>query len=149
MYYTILDINEYFAANNLKFSWEKSLEFVNMKLQPYYKVHNGSYCPDIEQFKNCYDKEPIYVPIDNRPEVKSGQLFTLIDIVNNPNNIPILKTSDQTVIKDFNGVINLTIYTNDKNIVVCDVPTCPEYYESDPDDYYEQDKLQRDYNYDI
>ena len=71
MYYTILDINEYFVANNLEFSWDKSLEFINMKLQPYYEVHNGTYCPDIDKFKNCYDKEPIYVPIDNRPEVKS------------------------------------------------------------------------------
>ena len=44
---------------------------------------------------------------------------------------------------NFKGVINLNIYTNTENIVVCDIPTCPEYYESD-DNYHSDDNYQSD-----
>ena len=99
VYFTILDILEYIPSN--EFRWDKAINFVSNKLNPYFTATMGSYCDNISNFRKSYKLEPIYVPVDNCLEVHSGQLFILRDIVNNGapiTNFPML--TEDTILKE-------------------------------------------------
>ena len=106
VYFTILDIHKYIPDN--EFSWSKAIDLVSYKLNPYFVATMGSYCDNISHFRESYESDPIYVPIDNCPEINSGQLFMLKDIVNNSEpitNFPIL-TKDP-VLKNYYSSFNI------------------------------------------
>ena len=88
----------------------RAIDLVTSKLNPYFAATMGSYCDNISNFRKSYESDPIYVPVDNHPEVNSGQLFMLKDIVNNTEpvtNFPIL-TKDP-VLKNYYSSFNIEL----------------------------------------
>lgn len=113
VYFTILDIHKYIPCD--EFNWGKAIDLVTSKLNPYFAATMGSYCDNISNFRESYESDPIYVPVDNYPEVNSGQLFMLKDIVNNTEsitNFPIL-TKDP-VLKDYYSSFNVELKNGSK-----------------------------------
>tara|TARA_B100000401_G_scaffold430082_1_gene364429 strand:+ start:693 stop:1286 length:594 start_codon:yes stop_codon:yes gene_type:complete len=126
VYFTILNIHKYIPSD--EFNWSKAIDLVSCKLSPYFAATMGSYCDNISNFRESYESDPIYVPIDNCPEISSGQLFMLRDIVNNTGpitNFPIL-TKDP-VLKNYYSSFNIELQNGinyggtDDSIVV---PNC-------------------------
>jgi hypothetical protein len=108
VYFTILDIHKYIPSD--EFNWGRAIDLVTSKLNPYFAATMGSYCDNISNFRESYESDPIYVPVDNHPEVNSGQLFMLKDIVNNTEpitNFPIL-TKDP-VLKNYYSSFNIEL----------------------------------------
>lgn len=92
MFFTIVNIDDYIKNND--FSWTKAHKIIRKKLAPKYTTVHATYCSNIQYFKNAYDIPPTFVSIDNKPEITSGQLFTLIDITQPKQEYPILQSID-------------------------------------------------------
>lgn len=144
VYFTILDIHKYIPCD--EFNWGKAIDLVTSKLNPYFAATMGSYCDNISNFRESYESDPIYVPVDNYPEVNSGQLFMLEDIVNNTEpitNFPIL-TKDP-VLKNYYSSFNVELKNGSKfggtddSIVVPNCNLIPEAY--NVSNNYDSDEL--------
>ena len=80
VYYTIINSSNYLS--NEEFSWKKIMAILDEKLDPNYKVYQGTYCSNIEDFLSQYQDKPVFVPVDNNSILDKGQLFILVDVKN-------------------------------------------------------------------
>jgi len=77
MLYTIINTKDFISSED--FTWPKAFKLVEEKLENKYSVVTGTFCKDIERFKMAYDECPTLVPIEGYSDLKTGQLFLLLD----------------------------------------------------------------------
>ena len=80
VYYTIINSANYIT--NQDFNWKKIMDILDTKLEPNYKVYQGTYCSNIQDFLSQYRDKPIFISVDNNTILDKGQLFILVDIKN-------------------------------------------------------------------
>ena len=97
-FYTIIDSSDYLSSE--EFEWGKMMDIINSKLSPNFKVCEGTFCPDVKYFLNAYDERPIFIPLDGKSPREKGQLFTLVDLKNDPEDYIGLLTTDPEVISE-------------------------------------------------
>lgn len=98
VFYTIVDSEKY--LNDEEFTWGKMMEIINRKLYPHYMVSQGAFVDDINSFINEYDVEPVFISVDNGKKLSTGQVFTLVDMVNSKQRYSPIFTSEQVSPKE-------------------------------------------------
>jgi len=114
MLFTIVNIRDYIPQED-EFTWAKAHNIIMNKLGSNYQTVDATYCSNTQYFKDAYDIPPTFISIDGKPELTSGQLFTIIDTTIPKQEFPILQSIDPFY----------------KGILV--VPICNEYYYSSED----------------
>jgi len=90
--YTIINRSDYISKE--EFCWNRVMDMISNKLSPKYKVCEGAYVRDVNTFLNAYSSRPIFIPVDGKSPLQSGQLFTLIDLENDPDGYTPIFTTD-------------------------------------------------------
>lgn len=98
IFYTIIDSSDYLPSE--EFDWEKMMDIINSKLSPKFKACEGTFCPDVKFFLEAYNERPIFIPLDGKSPREKGQLFTLVDLKNDPEGYTSILTTDPTVLAE-------------------------------------------------
>ena len=93
--YTIINSKDYIPKE--EFCWNNIMKMISDKLSPKYKVCEGAFVRNVENFLGAYSSRPIFIPVDGRSPLQSGQLFTLIDLENNPDGYTPIYSTDPTL----------------------------------------------------
>lgn len=93
--YTIINSKDYLSKE--EFCWNKIMDIISSKLSPKYKVCEGAFVRNVENFLGAYSSRPIFIPVDGRSPLQSGQLFTLIDLENDPDGYTPIYSTDPTL----------------------------------------------------
>jgi len=125
MLFTIVNIHDYIPKED-EFTWDKAHDIIMNKLGPNYQTVDATYCSNIKYFKKAYVTPPTFISIDGKPEISSGQLFTIINTTLPKQEFPILQSIDPFY----------------KGSLV--VPICNEYYYSNKDTSEGKQEQERD-----
>lgn len=111
VYYTVINSLDYISSD--KFNWIDMMNIITDKLSPKFKVCEGTNVKRVEFFLNAYDERPIFISVDGRSPRDSGQLFTLVDMENDPDGYNTICTTDPG---NLSGMVHTMYNISDKRV---------------------------------